>query len=234
MKRNGDVSDAHLQAVRRRILDVTKDLFVKYGYKKTTIRMIVQHSGILIGSIYYIFRNKEDICRSLMATIISKAITKIDERCAGESAAFRYAAACYIELLEMEAAPIIRDLYKEGYDSGIIFETMVNEHVKMCHHMFDGTPLAASEEEYYERMLLLKGAVRGCIGELYFEKPHDHARSRYALLLMALFLFKLSPEESRAIVERIEARDDLWLEIANELAQQPIDETDDTAKQCIL
>ena len=51
MKNQVEMSETHLLEVRRRILNVTKGLLVKYGYKKTTIRLIVQHSGVLIGSI---------------------------------------------------------------------------------------------------------------------------------------------------------------------------------------
>ena len=66
MKNQVEMSETHLLEVRRRILNVTKGLLVKYGYKKTTIRLIVQHSGVLIGSIYYIFRNKEEIFQSIL------------------------------------------------------------------------------------------------------------------------------------------------------------------------
>ena len=224
MKNQVGMSETHLQEVRRRILNVTKGLLVKYGYKKTTIRLIVQHSGVLIGSIYYIFRNKAEIFQSILVGMVDNALAKIDARCPGEAPAFRYAAACAIEIREMEAAHIIRDVYKEGYDSPLIFESMVEQYTRMCHHYFDDTPLAASDEEYYGRMLLLKGAMRACIGELYFKKPHDHARSRRRLLSLALHLFHIPEEEITALVERVEFQSDLWLTIANELAMQPIGE----------
>ncbi len=224
MKNQVGMSETHRQEVRRRILNVTKELLVKYGYKKTTIRLIVHHSGVLIGSIYYIFRNKEEIFQSIIMEMVDNALRKIDAHCPEESPAFRYAAACAVEIREMEAAPIIRDVYKEGYDSPLVFESMVDQYTHMCHHYFDGTPLAARDEEYYERMLLLKGAMRGCIGELYFKKQHDHARSRRRLLSLALHLFHLPEEEITQIVERIELQNDLWLTIANELAMRPIGE----------
>ena len=224
MKNQVEMSETHLLEVRRRILNVTKGLLVKYGYKKTTIRLIVQHSGVLIGSIYYIFRNKEEIFQSILVEMVDNALKKIDVRCPDASPVFRYAAACAIEIREMDAAPIIRDVYKEVYDSPLIFESMVEQYTRMCHHYFDGTPLAASDEEYYERMLLLKGAMRGCIGELYFKRPHDHARSRRRLLALALHLFHIPEQEITALVERVEFQNDLWLTIANELAMRPIGE----------
>lgn len=224
MRTKKEFSEEHLAEVRRRILNSTKELLVRYGYKQTTIRRIVEKSGVLIGSIYYIFKNKEDIFQTLILEMVQNGIQKIEKRCPDEAPAFRFAAICALELTEMEAAPIIRDVYKEGYDSSIVFETMVEEYVKMCHHMFDGTSLAASDDVYYERMLLLKGAMRGCIGEFYFERPHDYARSRHQLLLLALYLFGIPEQEREDIVKRVEAQDALWLTIANELAERPIGE----------
>lgn len=45
--------------VRQRILAAAKELFVQQGYKKTTIRQIVEKSGVLTGSIYYFSRIKK-------------------------------------------------------------------------------------------------------------------------------------------------------------------------------
>ena len=45
--------------VRANILNTAKRLFLEQGYKKTTIRQIVQESGITSGSIYNLFDNKD-------------------------------------------------------------------------------------------------------------------------------------------------------------------------------
>ena len=224
MKRNAEFSDAHLQEVRRRILNATKELLVKYGYKKTTIRMIVQQSGILIGSIYYIFRNKEDIFRTIIMAMVRNAITKIDAHCGQESPAFRYAAACAIELRVEEAAPTIRDVYKEGYDSPQVFEHMVNQFVLLAHHVFDDTTYAASDEAYYQRSLLLKGAMHACISELYFETKRDHQKSRAQLLRLLMTLYHVPQAEAERTIREIAEKEAVWLEIANELATRPIGE----------
>ncbi|TYZ26613.1 TetR/AcrR family transcriptional regulator [Selenomonas caprae] len=224
MRKKTELSEDHLKEVRRRVLNSTKTLLVQYGYKRTTIRMIVEKSGVLIGSIYYIFKNKEDIFQSLILEMVQHGIAKIEERCPDETPAFRLAAICELELKEMEAAPIIRDVYKEGYDSNIVFEHMVSQFVLLAHHIFDGTELEATEAEYYERMLLIKGAMRACIAELYFEQTHDHVRSRAELMALALNLFHVPSLAVHQIIARIEEKEELWLAIANDLAMRPIGE----------
>lgn len=224
MRKKTDFSSQHIEDVRRRVLNSTKTLLVQHGYKRTTIRRIVDESGVLIGSIYYIFKNKEDIFQSLILEMVQNAIAKIEEHCPGESPAYHFAASLEIELKEMEVAPIIRDVYKEGYESKLVFEHMVEQFVFLAHHIFDSTPYRATEAQYYERMLLLKGAMHACISELYFEAPRDHAKSRAALLQLGLRLFHVPEAEIATIIERIAQKEALWLEIANELATRPIGE----------
>lgn len=45
----------HMKGIRNQILRTAEKLFLTQGYKTTTIRQIVQESGITSGSIYNIF-----------------------------------------------------------------------------------------------------------------------------------------------------------------------------------
>lgn len=221
------VSSEHLIKTRRKILNSTKSLLVHYGYKKTTIRKIAEDSGVLIGSIYYIFKNKEDIFQTMILAMVRNCIRKIEEHCPDESPAFRYAAVCTLELKEMEEAPIIRDVYREGYDSTVIFEHMVEQFTLLADHIFKGSSYETDMETYYQNTLLIKGGMRACIGELYFEEKHDAAKSRAALLDMALTLFHVPADERKDVITRVEAQEKLWLKIANELANLPIEGGDE-------
>ncbi|MCI7540804.1 MAG: TetR/AcrR family transcriptional regulator [Veillonellaceae bacterium] len=224
MRKKTDFSSQHIEDVRRRVLNSTKTLLVKHGYKRTTIRMIVEESGVLIGSIYYIFKNKEDIFQSLVLEMVQNGIAKIEARCPGASPIFLYAAVCEVELEEMEASPIIRDVYKEGYESKQVFEHMVNQFVLLAHHVFDDTTYAASDEAYYQRSLLLKGAMHACISELYFETKRDHQKSRAQLLRLLMTLYHVPQAEAERTIREIAEKEAVWLEIANELATRPIGE----------
>lgn len=224
MRKKTDISSQHIEDVRRRVLNSTKNLLVKHGYKRTTIRMIVDDSGVLIGSIYYIFKNKEDIFQSLILEMVQNGIAKIEEHCPDASPVFRYAAICEVELLEMEKAPVIRDVYKEGYESNLVFEHMVMQYILLAHHVFDGTPYEATDEEYYQRTLMLKGAMHACISELYFDKTHDPSESRRKLMTLLMKLYHVPEEKMAGILENLAERKALWLEIAEELATRPIGE----------
>lgn len=62
--------------MRRRIVDESVKLFIEQGYEKTTTRQILQKVGILNGSLYNIYRSKEDI----FADIILIAMRQMTEQ----------------------------------------------------------------------------------------------------------------------------------------------------------
>ena len=101
--------------VRQRILAAAKELFVQQGYKKTTIRQIVEKSGVLTGSIYYFFKNKEDIFQSLVMELLRQCTDLIAAHFRQESPAFRYAALCLVEFEAVAMNQLVRETYYEGY-----------------------------------------------------------------------------------------------------------------------
>ncbi|MFC7394532.1 TetR/AcrR family transcriptional regulator [Scopulibacillus cellulosilyticus] len=56
---------------RDKILETAKKLFSEKGYHGVSIPDIAREAGVSVGSIYYIFKNKEDILLSLLAVVNS-------------------------------------------------------------------------------------------------------------------------------------------------------------------
>lgn len=52
--------------LRLSILDASLELFLEQGYEKTTTRQVLQEVGILNGSLYNIYKSKEDIFADLI------------------------------------------------------------------------------------------------------------------------------------------------------------------------
>ena len=67
------VSDEHLEARRRQILDAASDLFAANGFHNTSMQEILGASGLSAGAVYRYFAGKEDIIAAIageaMATI---------------------------------------------------------------------------------------------------------------------------------------------------------------------
>jgi AcrR family transcriptional regulator len=60
--------------VRRRILDVTRDLLVRKGISQLSIRMIARHVGCSVGTIYFYFGNKDELVHALIEEGFEKLI----------------------------------------------------------------------------------------------------------------------------------------------------------------
>jgi TetR/AcrR family transcriptional regulator, cholesterol catabolism regulator len=103
---------------RRKILDVAMELFYEQGYEKTTTRQIIQKAGILNGSLYNKFSNKEEILTTLLSEALRDALKESEDVLRGESdivMAFALPAA-----LELRAASISHraaELLYEGHKS---------------------------------------------------------------------------------------------------------------------
>lgn len=207
----------HADLVKYKVLTAAKKLFVRQGYKKTTIRQIVEESGVLTGSIYYLYKNKADIFQALVLSLLRGCVELIDRRYKDESPAFKLAAMFMVELKCVEEDELVRESYYEGYTSNAIFEKMVDHMTEMTEKLFAGSALSCSHEELYMRILLIKGAMRSCIAKFYFTRAVDTEEANVLLLQMALGLFHIPADELEGILQRILSMEKIWLEIARTL-----------------
>ena len=61
------VSEDHLAAVRRQILDGARRCFAAYGYDRATVRRLEQSIGLSRGAIFHHFRDKDTLFFALAA-----------------------------------------------------------------------------------------------------------------------------------------------------------------------
>lgn len=54
------------KTIRNRILEAAEEIFSRFGFKKTTMDEIAESLHRAKGSIYYYFKNKEDVFRSIL------------------------------------------------------------------------------------------------------------------------------------------------------------------------
>ena len=71
---------------KKRILRAATRVFTKYGYEKSSMRMIAKASNISIGGLYLYFKNKEDLYVTLMkyrmddyADTLSKSLDEVQD-----------------------------------------------------------------------------------------------------------------------------------------------------------
>ncbi|MFQ5584818.1 MAG: TetR/AcrR family transcriptional regulator [Calditrichia bacterium] len=60
--------------IRRTILDVTRDLLIRKGISQVSIRMIAAQVGCSVGTIYFYFKNKDELVHALIEEGFEKLI----------------------------------------------------------------------------------------------------------------------------------------------------------------
>ena len=73
------------ESPRGRLLSAAAHLFRSKGYERTTVRDIAQEVGILSGSIFHHFRNKDDILRAVMSECVDRLLNHMNHSLQGIS-----------------------------------------------------------------------------------------------------------------------------------------------------
>ncbi len=212
----------HENNISEKILAAAKLLFIKQGYKKTTIRQIVKESGVLTGSIYHFYKNKEDIFRVLLLLIMKQGTILMDEYFADESPAFKYAAINIVGIKAAESNEFVRESYYECYTSNIVFEQMVEYITDVSERMLRYKTPDYTHEDYYVRTLLIRGAMRSCIAKFYFRQPISSEKCAEMLTKMSLSQFGFDELEIKNVLMRIESLDKSLSDIAHRLIRDSI------------
>lgn len=67
------VSDAHLAARRKQILDAARTCFLREGFHTTSMQDVIAEAGLSVGAVYRYFRSKDDLIRAIAQSAIGGA-----------------------------------------------------------------------------------------------------------------------------------------------------------------
>lgn len=193
-----------MEDIRKKILDSAKALFLAQGYKKTTIRQIVDKSGVNTGSIYYLFKNKDEIFRSIALEIFDMCCEMVNEWFGeDESPAFLYAIMCALELHSVEMNDQICELFYEGYNSDLIMEEVVSHTAERTQKLFGKYNPGLGYTDYYVRALAIRGVMRSYIASRYFTTNIPLVQRTGLLLDISLHSMNVSQYEIDQVIMRI-------------------------------
>jgi AcrR family transcriptional regulator len=67
------VSDDHLAARRRQILDAARRAFLRDGFHNTSMQDVIAEAGLSVGAVYRYFKSKNDLITEIAEEVISGA-----------------------------------------------------------------------------------------------------------------------------------------------------------------
>ncbi len=71
------VSEAHLSARRRNILDAARRCFTRTGFHRTSMQDILAEADISTGALYRYFRGKNEIMMAIAGEVITQVLTDV-------------------------------------------------------------------------------------------------------------------------------------------------------------
>jgi AcrR family transcriptional regulator len=69
---SGEHGREHGRDTRSRLRELALELFAEQGYEKTSLREIAERLGVTKAALYYYFKSKEDIVRSLVEDYVAE------------------------------------------------------------------------------------------------------------------------------------------------------------------
>ena len=73
------VSEAHLAARRRQILDAANHCFVRNGFHGTSMQDVIGEAGLSVGAVYRYFTGKHELIKAIAEENLGKIIGTVDE-----------------------------------------------------------------------------------------------------------------------------------------------------------
>lgn len=192
------------EEMRQSILDASLELFIEQGYEKTTTRQIIQRVGILNGSLYNIYKSKDDIFADIGMNALSETLEAMDG-CIGRDSSFEDKF-CFLPCIQVYASfrsPRIAELLaflNEKYG--------VNNKITVYRHWLSGMGDAGKEiadkPDYELRMAICTGAL-GSILRIISKNEYGMEEKEVMKTLCSLYLgvFGLSTDGVKGFVDRL-------------------------------
>lgn len=193
-QQRADVQDAVITAARR--------LFVEKGYKETTLTDISLASGIHIGSIYNIFRDKEDIVCEI-AVRAAKALSAEAKGLIGEPTAGGCMLFPSAETLTLASYnPRFARLMCVAYSSAKTTETGLEMQRANLTRSLASRGIEFDQDEIMSTLCACNGAMAGILTR-YCDTPRSDVRKDLLILARVYGSLLGSPRDPEAAVDSV-------------------------------
>jgi len=190
------------------LLCAAAKLFLRKGYTASTLREIAREAHVNIGSLMYIYENKENILTDLVSIVIRGQFRFTDQLLRGltEDKVLYWAAETTLQLYMAESSEAIRDLYLAAYSlpkpSALIYQHITEK----LQEFFQENFLDYETKDFYELEIASGGVIRSFMSvpcNFYF----DINRKVRRYLEAAFRLYRLPEEKAEEAFRFVSAID---------------------------
>lgn len=193
----------HKNEIINKVLDVSRNLFIKQGYAGTKIQQIIDESGITIGSLYHFFHNKEDILLHLVKDVFQKSVERTDAYVKkADDPCLRLSLEIMGQLYFIQKYREVAELYLVAYSSSLISEHIVIMATGRNQELFKKHNPDFTYDDFYARTLAIKGILHSFIDEYaHYNKLKNDNRIN-SLLGISLSLFNVPDNRIQETIKK--------------------------------
>lgn len=170
------------EELKRRVIDESIKLFLENGYEKTTTRQIMQKTGILNGSLYNIFRSKEEIFSEAIIAILRQSIRESERLLPNTNYLRNISFPLILQIYASSRSPRIAELLAIAYKRWDTMDMMADYTVQLIRERDTERLLPTDAEDFKLRICICLGAM-GNVFEM-FEKDPSMSDDKSAMYLL--------------------------------------------------
>lgn len=109
------------QSKEEKVLAAAREVFMKYGFKRTTMSDLANAAHMSRPALYLIYSSKEDVFRSLVAQVFGELLDEIREGLSKherviDKLTFAFEVWCIVPFELMQVSPDAKDILESGYE----------------------------------------------------------------------------------------------------------------------
>lgn len=194
---------------KKRVLKASLELFSEQGYEKTTMRQIIAKSGVLNGSVYYAFKNKDGIYEYIFNLMLDKVYGEIEGEDMDILTLLMYPAA--IELHAVSSNPMLAEMLHHAHRSWKITNNLVDRYQNYIEDYYTAKGLPLDTENMHRFCLSLCGVVSAFADEEFLDRkgtPLEVNLKFVADYICAVLSLPMVDEDSviSAVIEKVRTR----------------------------
>ena len=152
---------ANREALRSKIIKISRRLFLEQGYENTTVRQILKKAGLSTGSLYHFFKNKEEI----LLFSLKEALLEISSLTDGMAVKYnepvlRYALGIALGTSEIFKYKHLFNFYDAIYKNESAEYFMISLKVTRMKNLLNELNLHFTDNQIHTRILAIHGATR--------------------------------------------------------------------------
>lgn len=196
----------HKKELKRRVLDVSRDLFLEKGYTKTTINEITKNAGITTGSLYHFFKGKDDILLQLTQEVFELAAAMSDGMLGQKAApSLRFSLEIGTQLYFIVKYRAIAELYLAAHESADIARMIVQSAQTRNQNLFQKSCPDFSPDDYYATALAVKGIFHSFIQEAVHNEQGVSLPLVFRAIEVMLTIFRIPGTQIKKAIQKTHA-----------------------------